>query len=292
MATADLSNTLGAEFIGGMISAILYGITTLQTYLYFMNYPDDGVAVKLFVMIIWILDTVHVSFMCHALYYYLVSNYGVASPWVDNVWSLYASITVNLCIACLVQTFFTVKIFYLCHRRLRWLVTIPIIVTILAHLGFGTVTVTFLFSKTFSASSQLTLYSVTTGAANVVSDVLITIALCVLLRKYVSYVVCSRAKRLINTLIIYTIDRCLLTSLVTIAEVVMSHVDSNTSWYVAIDFILSKLYANSLLASLNTRNYLRSRESVEQAVFNVNTIQFASSSNSWPPDNTSRPESV
>ncbi|KAL4073586.1 hypothetical protein J3A83DRAFT_4229735 [Scleroderma citrinum] len=137
MAPADLANTLGAEFIGGMVSAILYGLTTLQTYLYFMNYPDDGAAVKIFVMIIWILDTLHVSLMSHVLYYYLISNYSNELALANGVWSLYASMAVNMCIACLVQAFFTVKIFYLCRHRLKWLVIAPIMIAILAHLGFG-----------------------------------------------------------------------------------------------------------------------------------------------------------
>ncbi|KAL4075354.1 hypothetical protein V8B97DRAFT_1946062 [Scleroderma yunnanense] len=66
-----------------------------------MNYPDDGAAVKIFVMIIWILDTLHVSLMCHALYYYLISNYSNELALANGVW--YASVAVNLCIACLVQ---------------------------------------------------------------------------------------------------------------------------------------------------------------------------------------------
>ncbi|KAL4073585.1 hypothetical protein J3A83DRAFT_4229728 [Scleroderma citrinum] len=238
-----------------------------------MNYPDDGVGVKLCVMIVWVLDTLHVSLMCHALYYYLISDYGIVSTLGDSVWSLFASVAVNLCIACVVQAFFTVRIFYLCHRRLRWLVTIPIIVAVLVHLGFGIETVVFLSTKgrfNLSSFSQLALYSVAPSAAIVISDVLITIALCVLLRKYISHVVSSRIRRLINTLVIYAINRCLLTSLAAIAEVTVWSVDPNSSWYTAIDFTIGKLYTNSLLASLNSRNYLHNQESGEGAETNVN----------------------
>ncbi|KAI6104598.1 hypothetical protein EV401DRAFT_2016526 [Pisolithus croceorrhizus] len=31
---------------------------------------------KFIVAVIWILDTLHVWFMCHMLYYYLITNYG------------------------------------------------------------------------------------------------------------------------------------------------------------------------------------------------------------------------
>ncbi|KAL4068621.1 hypothetical protein V8B97DRAFT_1918706 [Scleroderma yunnanense] len=275
MATADLLNTLGniidelqsAEFIGGMVSTTLYGITTLQTYLYFMNYPDDGVGVKLCVMIVWVLDTLHVSlkYDCSWVTLAPISDYGIVSTLGDSVWSLFASVAVNLCIACVVQA----DEDQVCHRRLRWLVTIPIIVAVLVHLGrFWHRSTKGRFN--LSSFSQLALYSVAPSAAIVISDVLITIALCVLLRKYISHVVSSRIRRLINTLVIYAINRCLLTSLAAIAEVTVWSVDPNSSWYTAIDFTIGKLYTNSLLASLNSRNYLHNQESGEGAETNVN----------------------
>ncbi|KAL4073584.1 hypothetical protein J3A83DRAFT_4370859 [Scleroderma citrinum] len=259
MATINLSDTFGAAFIGGMVTAVLYGITTLQTYLYFMNYPNDSVATKLFVMAIWILDTLHVSLMCHALYYYLISNYGFAPALADGTWSLFP-IAVGLSGSESMYRMF----------------------------GSGILHSQYILSfikKAFSSFSQLTLYAVTPfGAALVISDLLITIALCVLLREQGSRTVFPKTKRLVNTLVIYAINRCLLTSLVAIAEVVMWSVDNNSSWYMAIDFTIGKLYANSLLASLNTRNYLRGNGSNEGTEANINTIRLSNLPDSSPSD--------
>ncbi|KAL4065208.1 hypothetical protein J3A83DRAFT_425109 [Scleroderma citrinum] len=218
--------------------------------------------------------------MCHALYYYLISNYSNELALANGVWSLYASVAVNLCIACLVQVFFTIKIFYLCRRRLKWLMTVPIMITILAHLGFGIDTMASLFTKTFSSLSQFMLNAAILGAFVVISDVLVTIALCVLLRNYSSHIKFPRTKRLVDTLITYAIERCLLTSLVVIADVIVGLIDINSWWYVAIDFTAGRLYTNSLLASLNTRNHLHNHESGEAAELNVDTIQFANLPNS------------
>ncbi|KAG6329470.1 hypothetical protein ID866_9618, partial [Astraeus odoratus] len=56
-------------------------------------------------------------------------------------------------------------------------------------------------------------YAVTPfGAALVISDTLITISLCVLLRERGSRTVFPKTKRLVDTLVIYAINRCLLTS--------------------------------------------------------------------------------
>ncbi|KAG1751872.1 hypothetical protein EDB19DRAFT_1674294 [Suillus lakei] len=49
----DIQDTFGAGFIGGMVAAILYGITTLQTYLYYVYYPRDTNGLKVLVAFIW-----------------------------------------------------------------------------------------------------------------------------------------------------------------------------------------------------------------------------------------------
>ncbi|KAI6006720.1 hypothetical protein F5J12DRAFT_832585, partial [Pisolithus orientalis] len=61
----------GSTLIGALVSAMLYGITNLQTYIYYMHY-DDASTMKFLVAAIWVLDTLHFSFMCHTVYYYLV----------------------------------------------------------------------------------------------------------------------------------------------------------------------------------------------------------------------------
>ncbi|KIJ64218.1 hypothetical protein HYDPIDRAFT_28656 [Hydnomerulius pinastri MD-312] len=252
----NLRNTFGAGFIGALITMILYGVTTLQTYLYFMYYPNDSLDTKLMVTAIWILDTLHISLMSHALYYYLISNYGNAVALVDGTWSLYASLAVNLCIAVSVQT---------------WMLIV------LAHFGFGLETVVLMFmKKEFAALSEITLSAATPFAITaVLSDVCIAGALCVLLHGNRSPF--YKTNLLVNTLIIYAINRCLLTSAVAVAEVIMFAISPHSLWFLAIDFVIGKLYANSFLASLNSRSSLRGRglHSDVDSSMRMNTVDLS-----------------
>ena len=91
-------DTFGAMMIGGWIATIMYGITTLQSYHYYQHYPNDKKSIKGLVAILWILDTVHVIFMCHALYYYLIDNFGNHEPLSGGNWSLISSVTINIII--------------------------------------------------------------------------------------------------------------------------------------------------------------------------------------------------
>ncbi|KAI6122033.1 hypothetical protein F5141DRAFT_1094411 [Pisolithus sp. B1] len=77
----------GSTLIGGLITAVLYGIATLQAYSYYMHYSEDTWTIKFLVTGVWILDTLRLSFVCHFLYYYLITNYGIPSSLLYFVWS-------------------------------------------------------------------------------------------------------------------------------------------------------------------------------------------------------------
>ncbi|KAI6003095.1 hypothetical protein EDD15DRAFT_1463405 [Pisolithus albus] len=226
-----------------------------------MHYSEDASTMKFLVAATCILDTLHVSFMCHMLYYYLITNYGVLMSLEYIVWSFPASVTANLLLILVVQLFFAHKIHYLCCRKVRWLVTAVILLFVLAHFETVTVVATSVDTNT-SVLTQTWYYSVTPSAATVtVAEVLITVSLCTLLHVGGSHAAFPRTRRLVNTLIIYAANRCLLTLFVVIGELA-ANVDQQASWTMGLNFIIGKLYTNSLLASLNTREYLLSQESV------------------------------
>ncbi|KAI6099487.1 hypothetical protein EDD16DRAFT_1658210 [Pisolithus croceorrhizus] len=52
-----------------------------------MHYSGDASIIKFLVGAVWILDTLHVAFMCHILHYYLITNYGVPTSLEYDVWS-------------------------------------------------------------------------------------------------------------------------------------------------------------------------------------------------------------
>lgn len=259
MATPTLDSTFGAILIGVVVSAILYGMTNIQTILYFSRYPNDAESTKTFVAIIWMLDTFHVALILKAIYYYLITNFSDSDGLqaIDGHWSLYVSVIVNLLTSLLVQTFFTVQIFHLCSRRLRYPVTFGIAILIVAHFAFGIETVSLLFiNKQLNKLSDIILIApLPLAVFAVLSDVAIAAGLCVLLHG--SRSAFTHTNALITTLIGYAINRCLLTSIVAIIEVIVLLVSPRSFWFLALDFTAGKLWANSMLASLNNRKALR-----------------------------------
>ncbi|EAU85428.2 hypothetical protein CC1G_12567 [Coprinopsis cinerea okayama7 len=254
MALSD--DTFGAMLVGVWIAIAMYGMTTLQTYYYYYHYPKDRMSIKILVGSIWALDTLHVIFMCHAMYYYLIKNFGNTLPLAAGNWSLISSITINVVIAFVVQAFFTQRIYALCRRR-KWLITGVIGFTVLGHFVFGIETVVFIYiKKEFSRLREMQYYAAVPFAIFVVlSDVLISAALCTFLDN--SRTGYEDTNSMINRLMVFSINRCVLICVVAIVELVVFIAKPHSLYVFAVDFIVGKLYANSLLASLNSRMALR-----------------------------------
>ncbi|EPS96190.1 hypothetical protein FOMPIDRAFT_115943 [Fomitopsis schrenkii] len=83
-----LDNLLGAVFIGIILSTVLYGVTCLQTYLYYTEYcKKDSLRLKVyvaFVVSVCTIDSLHVALLATTYYYYTVTNYGNYSALVQR----------------------------------------------------------------------------------------------------------------------------------------------------------------------------------------------------------------
>ncbi|SJL16061.1 uncharacterized protein ARMOST_19576 [Armillaria ostoyae] len=82
-----MGQTLGAIYVGATIAAVFYGITILQTVIYYKEYPNDSWLFRYGVALLWILDTLHVAISTHALYFYLVESFGNYLRVLKIIWS-------------------------------------------------------------------------------------------------------------------------------------------------------------------------------------------------------------
>ncbi|KAK0243663.1 hypothetical protein EDD85DRAFT_1017486 [Armillaria nabsnona] len=123
-ASPSLGDTLGALYIGATIAAVqvtfltrrdtcscihsgsLFGITNLQTVIYYKKYPHDWWLFRYSVALLWILDALHVALSTHALYVYLINMFGdLAGVLVHDVWSFKAQLDINIIIVIYVQEY-------------------------------------------------------------------------------------------------------------------------------------------------------------------------------------------
>ncbi|KAI6139646.1 hypothetical protein EDD17DRAFT_343949 [Pisolithus thermaeus] len=182
----------------------------------------------------------------------------------------------NAVVVLAVQCFFARQIYNLCRPRVKWWVTAPILFFATAQFGFGIGTqVLEIIKPNPSVITQIRFYGVTPGVAvNVLAEIMITVSLCILLYEQGSSSTFPRTKRLLNTLIIYAANRCLLTLPLIFAELITIAM-GQYSWFLGFSFVLGKLYANSFLASLNTREHLRHKDTGTLSGLRISTVQFA-----------------
>ncbi|KAJ7690071.1 hypothetical protein B0H17DRAFT_1134557 [Mycena rosella] len=110
-------------------------------------------------------------------------------------------------------------------------------------------------------------------ATQVGADVFITASLCWVLHGRRSEF--QRTNSIINTLMIYAINRCLLTATAALVDLLAVVLQPNSMWYVGAEFTIVGLYTNAFLASLNSRR--RMREGVTGSLdYQLSNLRFQS----------------
>ncbi|KAF9647025.1 hypothetical protein BDM02DRAFT_3188351 [Thelephora ganbajun] len=113
----DLSGTLGAAFIGMVAATLLFGVSNLQTYIYYMQYPHDWIVYKVSVAVLWVLDAFNLVLTIHAMYHYLVLHFYNIDALIHVVWSFKLQTVMNVPIIVMVQALYALRLWKLNYRR-------------------------------------------------------------------------------------------------------------------------------------------------------------------------------
>ncbi|KAI0785283.1 hypothetical protein C8Q75DRAFT_335656 [Abortiporus biennis] len=117
-----LDNTVGAVFIGMVVTATLYGITCVQLYMYYMHTGKrDRPAFRTFVAFLWVLDGAQLAFVAHLVYYFVVTNYFnplalASAPWTGAAFSI-SSVSLMTISDVLVRCVFVYRVWKLSRSK-------------------------------------------------------------------------------------------------------------------------------------------------------------------------------
>ncbi|OBZ73207.1 hypothetical protein A0H81_06959 [Grifola frondosa] len=82
-----VDDILGSLLIGMLVACVLYGATTVQTYVYYQNYENDQLVLKSTVGTLWIMETIHTMFCMQFTYAYLITHFGDLAFMGEIYWS-------------------------------------------------------------------------------------------------------------------------------------------------------------------------------------------------------------
>ncbi|KAF8079389.1 hypothetical protein FPV67DRAFT_116171 [Lyophyllum atratum] len=271
----------GSLLVGGFVATGLSGIVAVQTILYFKMYPMDPRFLKGLVLLIWVLDFSHSCLSCAAIWDYLIEQYG-RPEFIDVI-----PMTLSLTIVFTAITTFFVHIFFV-HRiwllsQKNWYLAVPFLVLVTARVGAAAATCAELIElqSLFQYKEKYGwLFTMGLTLSSVV-DILITLCMFFMLRK-------SRSRSLslnhvIDSLILYTFEIGTLTCAGTVISLICWLALETSLVFMGLHVLIAKLYANSLLASLNSRQELRRSRQSSHDVMNLgldttrrhDTVQFS-----------------
>lgn len=254
-----INATLGAIFIGFALACTVYGIVLTQIFIYYRNYPGDRILLKGMVIVILLLETADQAFIGHILYHYCILNYANLTGLLqaNTTWSLILQLTIGATVGAIVKVYFAFRVWRFSSRNI-WITGLILLLT-LGQLGLATAFTieAFKLPNVFAVHELRTLGTVSLGTG-VATDVVTAIALCYFLNRLRTGLKSSDS--LVNNLCAYAINTGVLTSTVSVATLVLYNgVGGLNLYFVATYFILSKLYAISFMATLNTRRTIRGR---------------------------------
>ncbi|KZV75372.1 hypothetical protein PENSPDRAFT_647168 [Peniophora sp. CONT] len=258
--STSVSLTLGSLLAGCFVAVALSALVGFQTALYYLVFPQDTSAYKVLVGWIWLLDAVHTCVICASVWLYTISNYNNPEAIVHIFHTVPINIILTTIITLSVNAFYGWRIHKL--SKGNWWITVPIIILSLARLATGLVTsIKMLEAGSFAeiAGRYITLF--TAGVIiSAVTDIYISIARYWYLRKLKEGYTVTR--EMVDTTIVFTINDGALTCVVVIAFIACWVGMPHNYVFLGIYFTLAKLYSNSILATLNLRNWYRHRYNI------------------------------
>lgn len=248
------ADVYGIQLAGVFASCVLYGASALQVFIYYINKPKDKFGLRILPAWLIIVETIHQFLLCVALYKVVVNNFG--NQGVINI------IVPELFVGTLFQGFVTysAQLFFIYRiwNFSKLLKFFPIFALPLATFTLGlTLANNSLALKNgslqFLNSIIWTTYA--THAINTFLDVLFSIAMVYLLTK--ENVLFVKHNGMVQRFVIVVVNTGLVTSIATLLTVIFIKAEPTKLVYVFFNFLISPLYVNSVLANLNSRDYIR-----------------------------------
>ncbi|KAI1783612.1 hypothetical protein LXA43DRAFT_1102374 [Ganoderma leucocontextum] len=271
IALPALDNTYGAIMLGTFGGLMTYGLTMHQGYRYMHlpYYKQDATYIKAMVALVLLIETVHSVLSMHACYYYFATNYFHPEILFHGSWSINLLPMSTGVVIAVSQSFFARRLFKINPRYA------PIVgFVVLLLLGELAATVEAFIQPDLLHYQKFSWMISTALGMVIAADGILTVLLTIVLHR--SRTGFKSTDSMINVLIMYTINTGLLTGTIsTISFFMVCHAFQSTLEIFTelvlqavfypdtliddgLNLFAAKLYANSLLAVLNSRHFLSS----------------------------------
>lgn len=226
----------------------------MQVLAYIQTFENDTKYIKYMVQGIVVLTTLSVIFLCHGMYYYVITNFDNPSSLSHHVWSwAYLPVVIAL-VTFIVECFFAIRVYKLSGYQKKLLVLIVTLSVISNGIKIAAAVEANIHSSGLPKNQQIP--ACVSLALTAACGCVISVLQAYYLHKGRTGV--KRTDHVINVLIAYTISTGALTSILALFGLTFFAAMPKASIYWAACSISAGTYSNALLASLNGRRYFRS----------------------------------
>ncbi|KAJ3838257.1 hypothetical protein F5878DRAFT_177776 [Lentinula raphanica] len=248
--------TAGVAFAGCLVAVGLSAILGFQVFLYFRIFASDKLTYKILVGWIWAIDATHTVLLCITIWTYLVVNFGNYAALAKITSTAAGTILMTVVTAFSVNGFYGWRLYKM--SKCNWWLVLPIAFLSLGQLALGLMN-TIVCMKTAQISSVSSRFRITflmNLSVSVAIDTTISVARYFYMRK-MKLKGLSPTQEIVDGIVLFTINDGVATCAVSIASFVSILLINDNFIFMSLYFIISKLYSNSVLATLNLRNWYR-----------------------------------
>jgi len=245
----------GPLILGFILNWGLYGVLCVQCYFYYVAFPKDRAAVKCLVLGLLAMETTQSLMVIYDAFSLYATGYGQIGLLNDPplIW-LIVPIMSGI-VSCTVQIFFAYRVIILSGSK-----TLGVIITALALLeGIAAIIVGAQMEKAVFISSLLSTTFITKAvwlSGSAFCDIVIAVAMVYLLLSKRNPSTVSETQARVNRLVRLIIETGSLTALTAIADLFLFFSFPNQGYHIVPCLIMSKFYATTTLAILNSRMHI------------------------------------
>ncbi|KAJ3710856.1 hypothetical protein C8R42DRAFT_690465 [Lentinula raphanica] len=255
---SDIAQLTGPVVIGFAAQWGLFGCSSVQLYLYYLNFPKDDWKLKTLVYGLYVLDFAQTLLVTAFVFRMLGSGWGNLTILESVGLSWLALPFFNALSGTIVQCFYAWRIYTL-SKSIPLSVLIALLALCEGTSGLAFSIILELRVPTF-ADLQSQTFVVTTVClmSSAACDILISISMIILLNRHRKGSMFGSTEQLVARLIRLIVGGGVLTASFAILDAVFLLACQNNNYHLAPNAALAKLYTNALMVLFNSRAQLRS----------------------------------
>jgi len=258
----NLQSTYGVLLIGCFLSAAVWGVSFVQTVLYFMMYEKDPRKLKLLILFLIAIDTANEILVLRSVWPGLILHWGRVDVLgkSEGTIELIHHVWVAAIVAAAVQSYYTWRIYTLSGRkRLIPCLLIPLIAWQI--IGLGPYNFLALGHAAVSAgkqTQQLTAVAISLRATGAAADIIITGTMIYLLTK--QRIQFTSTQKLVFWLLVLSINSGAWTAILAVLDFIFIVAFPVDFTFCIFELPICSLYLSTLLVNLNARKFINNTQ--------------------------------